>query len=241
MGSDENTKRINISFHLNANRTTHVLPWATWHSKKQGLCYRWLWKPLKYYRHVNRLTCYWCCCLRVSLVSQVYYGCLGLGDPLSHKSPGAQRLLSHLRHPVCLELGVVLWFLPALSLDRLLLAGTLSTYLALAHSLDKQDLEYLCVQLKSKMQLLAEPQHTSDCDSGNHKEKWNEVSAALILARNIALKLISQWACWQTNLLCMCIYWERQITTQTEFIDTVGFFCFCFLLHMFQKGGILLQ
>lgn len=95
-------------------------------------------------------------------IKQVYYECLGLGDPLSHKSPRAQRLLSHLRHPVCLELGVVLWLLPALSLDRLLLAGTLSTYLALAHSLDKQDLAYLCAQLKRKMQ----HQHISD-----HKEE----------------------------------------------------------------------
>ncbi|TMS17904.1 Nurim [Larimichthys crocea] len=38
-------------------------------------------------------------------VKQVYYECLGLGDPLSHKSPCAQRFLSHFRHPVCLELG----------------------------------------------------------------------------------------------------------------------------------------
>uniref|UniRef100_UPI001CD8B310 nurim-like n=1 Tax=Solea senegalensis TaxID=28829 RepID=UPI001CD8B310 len=90
-------------------------------------------------------------------IKQVYYQCLGLGDPLCHKSTQAQRFLSHLRHPVCLELGVVLWFLPALSLDRLLLAGTLSTYLALAHSLDKQDLAYLCVQINSKVRLLAEP------------------------------------------------------------------------------------
>ncbi|KAM4540142.1 nurim [Odontesthes bonariensis] len=109
-------------------------------------------------------------------IKQVYYECLGLGDPLAHKSPKAQRFLSHLRHPVCLELGVVLWLLPALSLDRLLLAGTLSTYLALAHSLDKQDLAYLCVQLKSKMYLFAEPHRGSpsavtEQDDSNHKEK----------------------------------------------------------------------
>lgn len=100
-------------------------------------------------------------------LKQVYYECLGLGDPLSHKSPGAQRLLSHFRHPVCLELGVVLWLLPALSLDRLLLAGTLSSYLALAHSLDKQDLAYLCVQLNSKLQVFAEPHHGSTNTSTN--------------------------------------------------------------------------
>lgn len=105
----------------------------------------------------------------------MYYECLGLGDPLSHKSTQAQRFLSHLRHPVCLELGVVLWLLPALSLDRLLLAATLSTYLALAHSLDKQDLAYLCVQIKSKMQLLAEPHQrvagSTDGNNGDRKEK----------------------------------------------------------------------
>ena len=111
----------------------------------------------------------------------MYYECLGLGDPLAHKSPHAQRFLSHLRHPVCLELGVVLWLLPALSLDRLLLAGTLSTYLALAHSLDKQDLAYLCVQLKSKMYLFAEPHRGStsavtEQDDSNHKEKWGQAT-----------------------------------------------------------------
>ncbi|XP_053190546.1 nurim [Scomber japonicus] len=108
-------------------------------------------------------------------IKQVYYECIGLGDPVSFKSPRAQRFLSHLRHPVCLELGVVLWLLPALSLDRLLLALTLSTYLALAHSLDKQDLAYLCVQLNRKMQDFAEPQRgsgdTIDQHKSNHKEK----------------------------------------------------------------------
>ncbi|XP_067353179.1 nurim isoform X2 [Channa argus] len=107
-------------------------------------------------------------------IKQVYYECLGLGDPLCHKSPRAQRFLSHLRHPVCLELCVVLWLLPTLSLDRLLLAGTLSTYLALAHSLDKQDLAYLCVQLNSKVQLFAEPcwggLDATSADNSNYKD-----------------------------------------------------------------------
>ncbi|XP_047240116.1 nurim [Girardinichthys multiradiatus] len=105
-------------------------------------------------------------------IKQVYYECLGLGDPLSEKPPPARRLLSHLRHPVCLELAVILWLLPALSLDRLLLAGTLSAYMALAHSLDKQDLAYLCAELKVKVRLFAEPQGGSVEQNGsNHKEK----------------------------------------------------------------------
>lgn len=105
------------------------------------------------------------------MFSQVYYDCLGLGEPLPHKSPGAQRLLTHLRHPVFLELCVVLWFLPALSLDRLLLAGTLTVYLALAHSLDTQDLKYLCSQLKTKIVTLKLQQHSDTSDFSHHKEK----------------------------------------------------------------------
>ncbi|XP_049606570.1 nurim [Syngnathus scovelli] len=107
-------------------------------------------------------------------IKQVYYQCLGMGDPLSYKSSQAQRFLSHFRHPVCLELGVVLWLLPALSLDRLLLALTMSVYLALAHSLDKQDLAFLCDQLNGKFQLLTEMHRakapTASLDS-KHKEK----------------------------------------------------------------------
>ncbi|XP_012725831.2 nurim [Fundulus heteroclitus] len=105
-------------------------------------------------------------------IKQVYYECLGLGDPFSQKPLPAQRLLSHLRHPVFLELVVILWLLPALSLDRLLLAGTLSAYVALAHSLDKQDLAYLCAQLKGKVWFLSEPRRGSVEQNGsNHKEK----------------------------------------------------------------------
>ncbi|KAG7457540.1 hypothetical protein MATL_G00228310 [Megalops atlanticus] len=102
-------------------------------------------------------------------IKQVYYECLGLGDPLSLKSPRAQRLYAHLRHPVCVELGVVLWLLPTMPLDRLLLAGGLSAYLALGHSLDKQDCDYLSVQLHSKLHLFTLPQEGST-EPNNHKK-----------------------------------------------------------------------
>ncbi|KAG9333518.1 hypothetical protein JZ751_011446, partial [Albula glossodonta] len=102
-------------------------------------------------------------------IKQVYYECLGLGDPLSLKSPRAQRLYAHLRHPICLELGVVLWLIPSLPLDRLLLATGLSAYIALAHSLDKQDCEYLSAQLHSKLQLFSLPPGGSE-EPDNHKQ-----------------------------------------------------------------------
>uniref|UniRef100_A0A8C6U8D2 Nurim n=1 Tax=Neogobius melanostomus TaxID=47308 RepID=A0A8C6U8D2_9GOBI len=90
-------------------------------------------------------------CSELMGIKQVYYMCFGLGDPLLDKAPGAQRLLSHLRHPVCLELMLVLWLVPALSLDRLVLAMALSLYLVLGHSLDQQDLAYLCVHFRRRL------------------------------------------------------------------------------------------
>ncbi|KAK6469604.1 nurim [Huso huso] len=88
-------------------------------------------------------------------IKQVYYHCLGLGDPLSMKSPRAQRLYAHLRHPVYLEVCVVLWAVPCLSLDRLLLSGVLSLYLTCGHSLDTRDYTYLSAQLHNKLDLFS--------------------------------------------------------------------------------------
>lgn len=104
-----------------------------------------------------------------------------MGDPLALKSARAQRLYAHLRHPVCLELGVVLWLLPTFPLDRFLLAGYLTVYLALAHSLDSQDCTYLSVQLRSKMQLFSlppggsgqvSPTTANNNNNNNHKRDW---------------------------------------------------------------------
>nr|XP_055076930.1 nurim [Misgurnus anguillicaudatus] len=100
-------------------------------------------------------------------IKQVYYECLGLGDPLSLKSPRAQRLFAHLRHPVCVELLVVLWLLPSFPLDRLLLALYLSVYLILAHSLDTQDCTYLNRQLQTKLKLFGTPLEENDQSNNN--------------------------------------------------------------------------
>ncbi|KAF6114943.1 hypothetical protein HJG60_012806 [Phyllostomus discolor] len=91
-------------------------------------------------------------------LKQVYYHVLGLGEPLALKSPRALRLFSHLRHPVCVELLTVLWVVPTLGTDRLLLALLLTLYLGLAHGLDQQDLCYLRAQLQRKLHLLSRPQ-----------------------------------------------------------------------------------
>ncbi|XP_075769556.1 nurim [Pelodiscus sinensis] len=83
-------------------------------------------------------------------VKQVYYHCLGMGDPLALKSVRVLRLYSHLRHPVYLEFLLVLWVVPCLSLDRLLLASLFTLYLSCGHALDQQDYLYLRAQLDKK-------------------------------------------------------------------------------------------
>ncbi|XP_077180727.1 nurim [Paroedura picta] len=88
-------------------------------------------------------------------IKQVYYHCLGMGDPLAVKSPRAVRLFSHLRHPVYLEFLLLLWGVPCLSLDRLLLALLFTAYLTCAHSLDQRDYLYLRAQLDKKFQVFS--------------------------------------------------------------------------------------
>ncbi|XP_069491422.1 nurim isoform X2 [Ambystoma mexicanum] len=83
-------------------------------------------------------------------IKQVYYHCLGLGDPLELKSQRAVRLYSHLRHPVYLEFLLILWAVPCLPLDRLMLAILLTLYLTWGHGLDQRDYEYLRSQLDKK-------------------------------------------------------------------------------------------
>ncbi|KAE8585490.1 hypothetical protein XENTR_v10021326 [Xenopus tropicalis] len=88
-------------------------------------------------------------------IKQVYYFCLGMGDPLSHKSPRAARLYAHLRHPIYLELLLILWAVPSLPPDRLILATFFTLYLSLVHRLDVQDYAYLRSQLEKKFLLFS--------------------------------------------------------------------------------------
>ncbi|XP_069775432.1 nurim-like [Narcine bancroftii] len=88
-------------------------------------------------------------------LKQVYYHCLALGDPMQLKSQRAQRLYGHLRHPVFLEFLAILWMVPSLSLDRLLLSATFTLYLVCGHSLDQQDYYYLRSQLSKKLEIFS--------------------------------------------------------------------------------------
>ncbi|KAM9384730.1 nurim [Pholidichthys leucotaenia] len=98
---------------------------------------------------------------------QIYYECFGVENPPSSGTSHSQQHLSHYGPPVILQLIVVLWLLPALSLDRLLMAGILTTYLILGHSADEHDLAYFWSQFNIKMSLFSEPHQGSD--DANHK------------------------------------------------------------------------
>ncbi|XP_075042718.1 nurim [Mixophyes fleayi] len=95
-------------------------------------------------------------------MKQVYYHCLGMGDPMSHKSPRVARLYAHLRHPIYLELLLILWAVPSLPPDRLLLATFLTLYLSLVHRLDVQDYTYLRAQLEKKFTLFSREEANTD-------------------------------------------------------------------------------
>ncbi|XP_067830122.1 nurim-like [Heptranchias perlo] len=93
-------------------------------------------------------------------LKQVYYHCLALGDPMVLKSQKAQRLYCHLRHPVFLEFLAILWVVPSLSLDRLLLSTAFTLYMICGHSLDQQDYRYLRSQLNKKFELFSREETT---------------------------------------------------------------------------------
>ncbi|CAH2314282.1 nurim [Pelobates cultripes] len=95
-------------------------------------------------------------------IKQVYYHCFGMGDPLSHKSPRVARLYAHLRHPIYLELLLILWAVPSMPPDRLLLSSFLTLYLSLVHRLDVQDYTYLRSQLQKKFVLFSREETTNE-------------------------------------------------------------------------------
>ncbi|CAJ0964608.1 unnamed protein product [Ranitomeya imitator] len=125
-------------------------------------------------------------------VKQVYYHCLGMGDPLSHKSPRAARLYAHLRHPIYLELLVILWAVPSLPPDRLLLSSALTLYLSLVHRLDVQDYSYLRSQLEKKFTLFSRERKRapSMADCGKKTELGERVYQRAARRRGIRTALL---------------------------------------------------
>lgn len=86
---------------------------------------------------------------------QVYYSYNGFDNPMTYKSEGQQQLLSHNRHPIFLAPTVILWAVPVMTYDRLLVAMMLPLYMALTSNVDTLDRSYVSDQFTmKKLQLL---------------------------------------------------------------------------------------
>ena len=86
---------------------------------------------------------------------QIYYSFYGFDNPLLYKSEEQQLLLCHNRHPILLAPALILWAVPVMTYDRLLLALMLPLYMGLGSNVDSMDVAYVSQQLKmKKLQLL---------------------------------------------------------------------------------------
>lgn len=87
---------------------------------------------------------------------QIYYSFYGFDNPMLYKSEEQQQLLSHNRHPILLAPSLILWAVPVMTYDRLLVAVMLPLYLGLGTIIDGMDVSYVSEQFSmKKKQLLA--------------------------------------------------------------------------------------
>ncbi|KAJ8938458.1 hypothetical protein NQ314_011495 [Rhamnusium bicolor] len=83
-------------------------------------------------------------------IKQVYYSIVNLPDPNFRKSSQLQRLTAHMRHPSFLAFVLIFWLYPIMSLDRLLLAIILTSYMYIAWNTDERDYYYHKSQYERK-------------------------------------------------------------------------------------------
>ncbi|KAH8243284.1 hypothetical protein KR032_006225 [Drosophila birchii] len=83
-------------------------------------------------------------------IKQAYYDVKAYGDPINFKSSELRNLYAHVRHPSFVGLSVILLATNVMSVDRLLLALLLTTYMYVAWSTDNKDVTYQKLQLQRK-------------------------------------------------------------------------------------------
>jgi len=94
---------------------------------------------------------------------QIYYSFCGLENPMHYKSGEQQQLLEHMRHPIFLAPLIILWAIPVMTYDRLLVAVMLPLYLGWGSSINHLDASYIKQQFRMKrIQLLADGDLKSD-------------------------------------------------------------------------------
>lgn len=75
-------------------------------------------------------------------IKQIYYNLINLPDPNLRKSYQLQKLGKHMRHPSFIGFFLILWFYPIMTLDRVLLATVLTSYMYIAWNTDGEDYNY---------------------------------------------------------------------------------------------------
>ena len=75
---------------------------------------------------------------------------------MTYKSEEQQQLLSHNRHPLFLAPTLILWAVPVMTYDRLLVAVMLPLYLGLTSNVDNLDVAYVSDQFNVKRAQLLE-------------------------------------------------------------------------------------
>lgn len=85
---------------------------------------------------------------------QLYYQYLGTTDPLSFKAWENHELLRHMRHPVFLSPLLILWAIPRMTYDRILVGVMLPVYLIWGSRLDSEDVLYVNNMYQRKKRFL---------------------------------------------------------------------------------------
>lgn len=87
-------------------------------------------------------------------IKQTYYDLHNYLEPIAYKSLELRNLYTHVRHPSFVGFTLILFATNVMSLDRLLLAVLLTTYMYVAWSSDQTDIAYQRKQLQRKKQEL---------------------------------------------------------------------------------------
>lgn len=75
-------------------------------------------------------------------LKQIYYSLANLPDPNHRKSYQLKKLCRHMRHPSFVGFFLIFWFFPFMTLDRMLLATILTSYMYIAWNTDGEDYNY---------------------------------------------------------------------------------------------------
>lgn len=127
---------------------TPTTAWALWTKPHSSIASVLRWTHLFGWLLLVVQTCFFDH-FEMSGVKHLYYHYVldSKSTPLDDKSDATQRLYQHMRHPHLLASLLVLWTVPAMTIDRLLLAALVPLFLIARSALDAEDVAYVRQQL----------------------------------------------------------------------------------------------